>query len=266
MTEQGEVLSAKYSVAEIAHRELELTASAVLVRSLDDAAPIEPEREAAFDAVVERMAEALRRAPTARSSTTTRSFVGVLPRGHAGRRDLAAAARLAAGRGATAAQGIDDLRAIPWVFSWTQARIVLPAWYGLGTALAAAREEHGLELLREMERDWPFFAGAALQRRDGVREGRPRDRAALRRAVATTRAARRGSGARSRTSSSAPAPSCCSCRGEARLLDREPVLQASIDRRNPYVDPLSFVQVELLRRLRADGAGGRRRRSAGSAC
>ena len=57
-----------------------------------------------------------------------------------------------------ATQDIEDLRAIPWVFSWTQARIVLPAWFGLGSALEAARAEHGLEVLRAMEREWPFFS------------------------------------------------------------------------------------------------------------
>ena len=54
--------------------------------------------------------------------------------------------------------GIDDLRAIPWVFSWTQSRIVLPAWLGLGTALADARDRHGRDVLREMLAEWPFFA------------------------------------------------------------------------------------------------------------
>ena len=57
-----------------------------------------------------------------------------------------------------ASRAIEDFRAIPWVFSWTQARIILPAWFGLGTALRAACSSHGVELLREMERDWPFFA------------------------------------------------------------------------------------------------------------
>jgi phosphoenolpyruvate carboxylase len=55
--------------------------------------------------------------------------------------------------------GIESLRAIPWVFSWTQSRIMLPAWLGLGTGLAAVRERHGLELLQTMLVEWPFFAG-----------------------------------------------------------------------------------------------------------
>ena len=74
--------------------------------------------------------------------------------------------------------GIDDLRAIPWVFSWTQARIILPAWLGLGTGLAAARERHGVEVLREMAATWPFFATLldnaemALAKADPVIAGR----------------------------------------------------------------------------------------------
>ncbi len=141
---------------------------------------------------------------------------------------------------------------------------MLPAWFGLGSALAAEREEVGLELLREMERDWPFFrallsnaemacakADAAIAARyvDLWDEPEPRERiwGAISVEFERTRS------------------ELLLIRGEPRLLAREPVLQASIDRRNPYVDPLSFVQVELLRRLRA-GAGGRRRGSGASAC
>jgi phosphoenolpyruvate carboxylase len=128
---------------------------------------------------------------------------------------------------------------------------VLPAWFGLGTALRAAREAHGLELLREMEA-WPFFAGllsnaemacakadAGIARRyvDLWAEEAPRERiwATLCSELELTRS------------------ELTLVHAEDRLLDREPVLQASIDRRNPYVDPLSYVQVELLRRLRAGG-------------
>ena len=127
---------------------------------------------------------------------------------------------------------------------------MLPAWLGLGTALRAAREAHGLELLREMETGWPFFAGllsnaemacakadAGIARRyvDLWEADEPRERiwATLGAELERTRA------------------ELLLVHDGERLLDREPVLQASIDRRNPYVDPLSYVQVELLRRLRA---------------
>jgi len=160
-----------------------------------------------------------------------------------------------------AATGIEDLRAIPWVFSWTQARIVLPAWFGLGSALAAAREAHGLELLREMEAGWPFFAGLLSNAEMACAKADP---GIARRYVDLWDA----EGPRERIwgticaeleRTRAELTLVC---GEERLLDREPVLQASIDRRNPYVDPLSYVQVALLRRLRAgdedtDGALGR---------
>jgi phosphoenolpyruvate carboxylase len=251
MTEQGEVLAAKYAVNEIAHRELELAGSAVLVRSLDDAAPIEPDRAAAFDAVVGRMAEVSARAyrgliddPELVDFFRTATPVDEISRLRLGSRP----ARRHGG------QGIDDLRAIPWVFSWTQARMVLPAWFGLGTALARAREEVGLEHLRTMERDWPFFAGLLSNAEMACAKA---DVAIAQRYVAL------GDGAAGTARlwgivadelERTRAELLLVC-GEARLLDREPALQASIDRRNPYVDPLSFVQVELLRRLRAGGDG-----------
>ena len=96
---------------------------------------------------------------------------------------------------------------------------------------------------------------AALERRDGVREGGPGHRPPLRGAGRGPRAARRGSGAGSRPSSSARAALLLAVTGQERLLEREPLLRASIDRRNPYVDPLSLLQVELLRRSRAAGDG-----------
>jgi phosphoenolpyruvate carboxylase len=147
--------------------------------------------------------------------------------------------------------GIESLRAIPWVFSWTQSRIVLPAWYGLGTALEDAREHAGLEVLREMERSWPFFSGLlanaemALAKADLPIARRyvelwdqeePRERIWGRIVDEFERTRRE---------------LLLVCETE-NLLDRTPVLQASIERRNPYVDPLSFLQVELLRRRRRE--------------
>jgi phosphoenolpyruvate carboxylase len=246
MTEQGEVLSAKYSVREIAHRELELAASATLTTGISDAS----NRNPLFEQVLEEMAEVSERhyrSIVHDDPEFVRFFSAVTPIEEISRLRLGSRpARRGGGR------GINDLRAIPWVFSWTQARIVLPAWLGLGVALEDAHERHGLELLREMTASWPFFAALlanaemALAKADFVigshyvklwQNDAERERiwglltAEFERATSELRA----------------------IRGTQRLLDGERVLQASIDRRNPFVDPLSFVQIELLSRLRRDG-------------
>ena len=156
MTEQGEVLSAKFSLPAIAHRELELTGSAVLVSTLEPASGPDAERLERYSAVMSEMAR--------RSAHEYRGLVygdsGLEAFFHAAT-PVDEISRLQLGsRPAKRKQTRDiaDFRAIPWVFSWTQARIVLPAWFGLGSALEAAIEAHGLEQLREMEREWPFFS------------------------------------------------------------------------------------------------------------
>ncbi len=248
MTEQGEVLSAKYLVEEIAHRELELTTSAVLTSALGERSGPDPATLERYEAVLERMAAVSRdayRAVVHDDPDFAEAFATITPSEEISRLQLGSRPAKRTKDG-----GIDDLRAIPWVFSWTQARIVLPAWLGLGAALERAREEEGLELLQEMERDWPSFsalisnAEMACTKADPAIAERyvalwddpePRDRlwGALRSELERTRR------------------ELVLVRGEERLLDREPVLQAAIDERNPYVDPLSFLQVVLLRRLRA---------------
>ncbi len=146
---------------------------------------------------------------------------------------------------------LEDLRAIPWVFSWMQSRHVVPGWYPIGQALCAVAEstDGGWEQLAAMYREWPPFhtlidniqmamakadmaiaaeyAGLVDDRATGARiYGLIRDEFA------------RGEAAILRLS------------GAARLLDGAPRLRDSIDRRNPYVDPLSYIQVRALRALR----------------
>jgi phosphoenolpyruvate carboxylase len=245
MTEQGEVLAAKYAVPEIAHRELELAASAMLAhRTLSR----DPERHAAFEQIVEQMAAISAecyRSLVHDDPDFVRFFTSVTPVQEISQLRLGSrpAKRRAEG-------GIDELRAIPWVFSWTQSRIVLPAWLGLGTALADARERHGLAVLRDMIADWPFFASLisnaemACSKADARiakrytelwddDEARDRIWGRLEAELELTRS------------------ELMAIRGSDHLLAAQPVLRASIDRRNPYVDPLSFVQIDLLRRRRA---------------
>jgi phosphoenolpyruvate carboxylase len=249
MTEQGEVLTAKYTVGEIAHRELELTTSATLLASAvallgraetDSQPPL-------FERVLEEMSassEAMYRQLVHEDPDFVDFFLAATPVEEVSRLRLGSrpARRQAAG-------GIDDLRAIPWVFAWTQSRIVLPAWLGLGTALRQARERHGLETLQAMTRDWPFFSSLIGNAEMGCSKADP---GIARRYVALWEnvAARDRIWRLLEDELELTRAELVLIRGGSRLLDSEPVLQASIDRRNPYVDPLSFIQIELLRRRR----------------
>ncbi len=252
LTEQGEVISARYSVPEIAHRELELVAGATLVSTVGALPRPAPDRLAAFSAAMDGMAtraEAAYRDLVYGDPDFAAFFQGATP--------IAEIARLRLGsRPArrTASAKIEDLRAIPWVFSWTQARILLPAWYGLGSALAAGRAAHGLELLREMDRNWPFFNALLANAELALAKA---DLKIAERYVALVEppGLRDRIWGRIREEGDRTVAELLAVTGQDRLLDRDPVLQRSVARRNPYVDPLSFVQVELLRRLRRDGAG-----------
>lgn len=246
LTEQGEVISAKYSAPEIAHRELELVAGAALVSQLL------PQPAAAklrtYEELLERMA--------ARSRAEYRELVYEQPgfgRFFEQATPIEEIARLRLGSRPARRGGsrrISELRAIPWVFSWTQTRIILPGWYGVGSALTQARDEAGLALLQEMDHEWPFFAALlsnaemALAKADlaiGQRYADLVEDVPLRDAIWEP----------IRAEYKRTCELVLAITGQARLLDRAPVLQRSIERRNPYVDPLSFIQVELLRRLRA---------------
>jgi len=254
MTEQGEVLTAKYTVGEIAHRELELTTSATLVASgatLLNLGTAEPAPNAELAARYEQIlndtaatSEAMYRRLVHEDPDFVEFFLNATPVEEVSRLRLGSrpARRQAAG-------GIDDLRAIPWVFAWTQSRIVLPAWFGLGTALREARERHGLETLQAMTAGWPFFASLIANAEMGCSKADP---GIARRYVALwdNVAARDRIWGVLEAELELTRAELIAVRGGSRLLDSEPVLQASIDRRNPYVDPLSFVQIELLKRRR----------------
>ncbi|HWE07932.1 MAG TPA: phosphoenolpyruvate carboxylase, partial [Solirubrobacteraceae bacterium] len=243
MTEQGEVLTAKYAVAEIAHRELELATSATLATGR---ARLHEESER-FEALLAEMAAdsaAVYRSIVHDDPDFPAFFQAVTPVQEISRLRLGSrpARRSRAG-------GIDGLRAIPWVFSWTQSRIVLPAWLGLGTALRHARSRHGLDLLRQMAAEWPFFTSVLSNAEMGCAKA---DLGIARQYVALwddAQARERIWGALEQELQRTIEELVLIGGGE-QLLDADPVLQASIDRRNPFVDPLSFVQVELLRRLR----------------
>ena len=196
-------------------------------------------------------------APIARSSTSTPGFVeyfrAATPESEL--EDLTIASRPARRQ---AGGGVETLRAIPWVFAWTQTRLMLPSWLGVGEALDAAHTAGAADGAARDVRAVAVLPVHARSDRDGAGQGRRRHRRALRsRARAVRRSTTLGADLRARL----PATSAASCdvAGRKELLDDNPVLRRSIDVRNPYVDPINLVQVELLHRLRQSGGDERLR-------
>ena len=161
------------------------------------------------------------------------------------------AAGPATGRTAPQLSGIESLRAIPWVFAWSQARIGLPAWYGLGSALAGYERVHGagsIEKVAELCRDWPFLASALDNSELILGRSEPR----IGRLYAALAADEDGARLWERILDEYDLSVRMLRRmtGRAELLAAEPLVGRSIRLRRPYIDPLSHIQVRFLARLR----------------
>ena len=247
LTEQGEVAFARYGNTGIAHRHLEQTLNAVLRVGLRETAPPEPRPEwvEAMDAL---SAAGLRayRALVHDDPEFLAYFRQATPIDQVS--DLRIGSRPARRR---ANERLEDLRAIPWVFSWTQSRHGLPGWYGLGSALEEAERDGPLHArLRTMHGQWPFFRSLV----DNAQMGLGRSDRAVARLYAGLVSPET---LRERVFSAVlrewdrTERGIVGVAGISELLENAPVLRRSIRLRNPYVDPMSFVQVTVLRRVRA---------------
>ena len=147
-------------------------------------------------------------------------------------------------------EGFDALRAVPWVFAWTQSRHMLPAWFGAGSGLRAAVEEVGLGVAQSAYNEWNFFTTliddleASLSRAD-------LDIAAAYEDLAESR--QRHFGVKLRAEFALVVDQVLAIKQTKMLLDRDQTMQRSIELRNPYVDPVNLLQVDLLRRWRDSG-------------
>jgi phosphoenolpyruvate carboxylase len=144
--------------------------------------------------------------------------------------------------------GVENLRAIPWVFSWTQSRHLLPGWYGVGAGLERALAEHGDAVLAEMAARWPFFSNLLADVEMVLAKA---DMGIAERYASLAGEVGERMFPRIRASFEATRALVTRLQGVDDVLDDEPVLRRSIMLRNPYVDPMSLVQVDLLRRWRA---------------
>jgi len=152
---------------------------------------------------------------------------------------------------------IEDLRAIPWVFSWAQCRLMLPGWYGFGTAIeawAAAHPGDGLATLKAMYRDWPFFR-TLLSNMDMVLAKSDIAIASRYTGLVADPVLREVIFARLRAEWQASIDALLCITEQRVLLESNPLLLRSIRNRFPYLDPLNHMQVELLKRFRAGDSG-----------
>jgi phosphoenolpyruvate carboxylase len=246
VTEQGEVLSTRYHDPDLAHRILEQMAYGVLLGI--HAAESAPTVRADWRDAMETMSAAGFAAYKALVHDDP-EFIAFWQQAT----PIDEISKLKFGSRPTfrkATKTVEDLRAIPWVFSWMQSRFNFSGWFGLGTALAAGlRRPGGRKLLRAMHAEWPFFqtlidnAELTLLKADmGIAE--------LYAALVDNERVRRRIFGLLQAEFARTEGAILAITGRRQLLARDPVLFNSVQLRNPYVDPLNYLQVEMLRRLR----------------
>ncbi len=255
LTEQGEVIYSKYGNPDTGRRNLEVLLAATLEASLTDHENrLEPAEE--FHPVMERLsglAFAAYRGLVYETEGFNRYFRESTPISEIATLNIGSrpAARKRSDR-------IEDLRAIPWVFSWSQCRLMLPGWYGFGSAVESWLKDNsdGLATLRRMYRGWPFFQ-ALLSNMDMVLSKTDLAIAARYADLVTDADLRQAIFSRIRTEWELTRHHLLAIEEQKDFLCDNPLLRRSIHQRFPYMDPLNHLQVELIRRYRAGRADER---------
>jgi phosphoenolpyruvate carboxylase len=259
VTEQGEIIASKYSDPELGRRNLETLVAATLDASLQDAEQLGESAARYFATMDALSAHALDayRALVYQTPEFPDYFRASTPISEIA--ELKIGSRPAA---RTASSRIEDLRAIPWVFSWGQCRLMLPGWYGFGSAVAAflTSAPDGMGLLADMHARWPFFRatmsnmGMVLAKTDLAIASRYAE-------LVPDKAVRDAIFGRIRDEHARTVAHFLAITKQSALLDDNPTLARSIRNRFPHLDPLNHLQVELLRRYRAGATDVRTQRA-----
>jgi phosphoenolpyruvate carboxylase len=251
ITEQGEIISQQFGLLAVADRSMEVNVSGVLLHGFTDwRTGVEPARVERFRAVLESLAarsHEFYRRHAHESPELFTLFLAATPIAELA--DARFGSRPAYRPGANV--GIDGIRAIPWAFGWTQIRLMLTAWLGVGCALSeACATEAGLSELREMARVWPFFDDFLAK----VEMVCAKTDLAVARLYVESLAGDLVLLSALEEEFARTVDSVLRIRQTDELIVDVPVLQAAIALRNPYVDPLSLLQISLLRRKRSASA------------
>jgi phosphoenolpyruvate carboxylase len=248
VTEQGEVISFRYALPGLARRHTEQLVNAMLLTTAQGGGPRQQEEPGLLttelmDVIARESMRAYR--DLIEDPRLWEFYIRTTPIEHISRIPIASRP---VSRKAAADVEFEDLRAIPWVFAWTQTRYVVPGWYGIGRGLnALLKDARNLERLRRLYEQWPFFRN--------VIENAQREMARARLKIAE-RYARLDEGngaachARIAQDFEQARNAILAVTQQQALLDNSPVIQKSIMLRNPYTDVLNLLQVELLRRYR----------------
>jgi phosphoenolpyruvate carboxylase len=249
ITEQGEVIASKYSDPEIGRRNLETLAAATLESTLFR--PGSGQARANHLEVMEELSEtafAAYRGLVYETPGFGQFFRAATPITEIA--DLNVGSRPASRK---KSDRIEDLRAIPWVFSWSLSRIMLPGWYGFGAAIEAflaTRGGAGLDLLQQMYREWPFFR-TLLSNMDMLLAKSDISIASRYAELVADSRLRDEIFGRIQAEWKLTVRHLLAITGQTELLESNPALLRSLRNRSPYIDPLNHLQVELLRRYRS---------------
>jgi phosphoenolpyruvate carboxylase len=250
ITEQGEIISSKYSNPEVGRRNLEILVAATLEATL-----LHPNRSAPREDYLSAMETLSASAYAAYRSLVyeTEGFQDYFWSSTVITEiaDLNIGSRPASRK---KTRRIEDLRAIPWVFSWSQCRLMLPGWYGFGAAARAwiaAHPDEGVDFLRKMYRDWPFFR-TLLSNMDMVLSKSSIAIASRYAELVPDPKLREVIFERIRRERADAISALLAIMDHSRLLEDNPLLERSIRNRFPYLDPLNHIQVELLKHHRAN--------------
>ncbi|KQW93479.1 phosphoenolpyruvate carboxylase [Massilia sp. Root418] len=247
LTEQGEVITAKYANPEVGRRNLEVMVAATMEATMLPPRGIEPDAAqlAAMQALSDEAMRSYRSLVYETEGFETYFWESTVISEIAA---LNIGSRPASRKKSTS---IEDLRAIPWVLSWAQCRVMLPGWFGFGSAVQKflAQNKDGLALLQQMYRDWPFF-NTLLSNMDMVLAKSDIAIASRYATLVSDTTLRDTIFGRIRAEHERTIAALKEITGQAELQDANPLLQRSIRNRFPYIDPLNHLQVELLRRFR----------------
>jgi phosphoenolpyruvate carboxylase len=248
VTEQGEAIDAKFGLLGIALRTLEEYTTATITATLEPAK--DPERR--WRDRMQQLADTSRavyRGLVHGSPEFTAYFWAATPEAEIGQ--IRIGTRPARRVPADGSRSVEGLRAIPWVFAWTQTRLMLPAWLGVGAALEEAVRYGHLDELTEMYDAWPFFRATVDLIEMVLAKASPQISERYDRALVPEPLWPVGADLRDRLRRTVAAVLVVTRHTE--LVEHNPILRRSIDVRNPYVDPINLVQIEILRRLRRAG-------------